>query len=295
MYSDNIAIYRNLNDFPPINRKIEINSELEKLNTSLKLNKLAIKLDTSKCMFFYTRRSITPLKFLMNNITIVVVHNLNYLGIMLDANTSWKSHIAMVSNKLSRINGILHRLKYLYPQNILITLYKSLFIPHINYGSLLWGHVGESMNKIQKKAIRTITYSNYIAHSEPLLKSLNLLKVKDLFNLKILKFLFNLYHNKLPPYFNNYILDLEKFETPYALRPQALPVPRVSHAYAEAGLVYQLVVMQNKINVSDNLISRRIHDPNYSLASFNQLLINEMLNSYCYECLLIICHTCDRT
>ena len=172
------------NDFPLINREIEINSELEKVNTWLKLNKLAINVDKSKCMFFQKRRSITPLKFLMNNRAIDVVYNFNYLGIMLDANMSWKSHIAMVSNKLSRITGILHRLKYLYPQNILITLYKSLFIPHINYGSLLWGHVGESIDKIQKKAIRTITYSNYIAHSEPLLKSLNLLKVKDLFNLK---------------------------------------------------------------------------------------------------------------
>ena len=75
---------------------------------------------------------------------------------MLDENMSWKSHIAMVSNKPSRIKGILLRLKYLYSQNIQITLYKSLFIPHINYGSLLWGHVGESIDKIQQKAIRTI-------------------------------------------------------------------------------------------------------------------------------------------
>ena len=148
MYADDTTIYFNLNDFPPINREIEINSELEKVNTWLKLNKLAINVDKSKCMFFQKRRSITPLKFLMNNRAIDVVHNFNYLGIMLDANMSWKSHIAMVSNKLSRINGILHRLKYLYPQNILITLYKSLFIPHINYGSLLWGHVGESIDKI---------------------------------------------------------------------------------------------------------------------------------------------------
>ena len=99
----------------------------------------------------------------------------------------------------------------------------------------------------------------------------------------------------MPPYFNNYILDLEKIETPYALRPHSLPDPRVSHAYAEAGLVYQLVVMQSKINVSDNLLSRRIHDPNYSLVSINQLLINEMLDNYSYECLLVICHTCGRT
>ena len=99
----------------------------------------------------------------------------------------------------------------------------------------------------------------------------------------------------MPPYFKNYRLDLEKIETPYALRPHTLPVPRVSHAYAEAGLVYQLVIMQNKITVSDNLISRRIHDPNYSLAGFNQLLINKMLDNYSYDCPLAICHTCGRT
>ena len=94
---------------------------------------------------------------------------------MLDADMSWKTHVAMVRNKLSRINGILHRLKYIYPQNVLITLYKSLFVPHINYGSLVWGHAGGALDKIKKKAVRTITYSNYVAHSEPLLKELNLL------------------------------------------------------------------------------------------------------------------------
>ena len=161
---------------------------------------------------------------------------------------------------------------------------------------MLWGYVGEPIDKIQKKAIKTITYSNYIGHSDPLLKSLNLLKVKDLFNLKILKFLFNLYHNKLPPYFNNYRLDLEKIKTLYALRPHPLPVLCVSHAYAEAGLVYQLVIMQNKITVSDNFISRRIHDPNYSRAGFfNQLLINKLLDNYSYDCILVICHTCGCT
>ena len=91
------------------------------------------------------------------------------------------------------------------------------------------------------------------------------------------------------------IEKIEKIETPYAFRPHPLPVPRVSHAYAKAGLIYQLAVMQNKINISDNLISRRIQDSNYSLASFNQLLINEMLDNYSYECLLVICHTCSRT
>ena len=295
MYADDTTIYFNLEDFPLVNREIEINCELEMVNTWLKLNKLAINVDKTKCMFFHKRRSITPLQFSMNNRAIDIVENFNYLGIILDANMSWKSHIDMVRNKLSRINGILHRLKYQYPQNILVTLYKSLFIPHINYGSLLWGQVGESIDKIQKKAIRTITYSNYIAHSEPLLKELNLLKVKDIFQLKILKFIFKLYHNTLPPYFNNYRADLEKIETPYSLRPHPLPVPRVSHVYAEAGMVYKLVVMQNKITISDNLISRRIHDQSYSLTGFNQLVIKDILDSYSYICDLAQCRACGRT
>ena len=93
----------------------------------------------------------------------------------------------MVSGKLSKINGILNRLKYIYPVQVLLILYKSLFVPHINYGSLVWGQNCNSINKMQKKAIRTVTHSNYIAHSEPLLKDLNLLSNNnnnDLYSLR---------------------------------------------------------------------------------------------------------------
>ena len=294
MYADDTTIYFNLEDFPIENRELLINNELEKVNKWLKLNKLAVNVDKTKSMLFHKRRPVTPIQFSMNNRIIDVVQHFNYLCIMLDADMSWKTHVAMVRNKLSRINSILHRLKYIYPQNILITLYKSLFVPHINYGSLLWGHAGGALDKIQKKAVRTITYSNYIAHSEPLLKELNLLKVKDLFELKILKILFKLYHNNLPPYFNSYRSHLEKIVTPYTLRPHPLPVPRVSHVFAEAGLLYKLVVIKNKFAASDEVISFRINDQSYSLIGFNQYVIKKMVDSYSYVCVLNHCHTCGR-
>ena len=153
MYADDTTIYFNLEDFPIENREVLINNELEKDNKWLKLNKLAVNVDKTKSMLFHKRRPVTPIQFSMNNRIIDVVQHFNYLGIMLDADMSWKTHVAMVRNKLSRINGILHRLKYIYPQNILITLYKSLFVPHINYGSLLWGHAGGALDKIQKKRL----------------------------------------------------------------------------------------------------------------------------------------------
>ena len=124
MYADDTTIYFNLEDFPIENREVLINDELEKVNKWLKLNKLAVNVDKTKSTF-HKRRPVTPIQFSMNNRIIDVVQHFNYLDIMLDADMSWKTHVAMVRNKLSRINGILHRLKYIYPQNILITLYKS--------------------------------------------------------------------------------------------------------------------------------------------------------------------------
>ena len=80
MNTNDTTIYFNLNDFPLINREVKINSELEKVNTWLKLNKLAVNVDKYKCMFFYKRPAITLLIFPMNNRTIDVIHNFNYLG-----------------------------------------------------------------------------------------------------------------------------------------------------------------------------------------------------------------------
>ena len=57
IYADDTTIYFNLDDFPLVNREIEINCELDKVNAWFKLNKLSINVDKTKCMFFHKRRS----------------------------------------------------------------------------------------------------------------------------------------------------------------------------------------------------------------------------------------------
>ena len=115
-----------------------------------------------------------------------------------------------------------------------------------------------------------------------------------MFVLSILNFLFKLYHNELPPYFNIYRVHLKKSIARYTLRSHALPVPAVAHVYAESSLVYKLVVMKNKITILDKLILRRIDDQSFSLIGFNQLVINGILSNYSYTCSLQICYTCGR-
>ena len=230
----------------------------------------------------------------MNNIPIDIVPHFNYLGIILDKHLSWKTHITMVTGKLSKISGILNRLKYIYPTHILLTIYKSLFVPHINYGSLVWGQNFNSISKLQKKVIRTVTRSNYIAHSEPLLKELNLLSVKDLMDLKLIKFLHKLYDNKLPIYFNEYMPYLKARETKHNLRPHPLPVPRVNHAFAESCLLYKLVKIKNKLATCHKLIHTKIIERTHSHSGFSTYVVNIMIDRYSYECILYPCHTCSR-
>ena len=104
MYAHDTTIYFNLEDYPIENREVLINDELEKVNKWLKLNKLAVNVDKTKSMLFHKRRPVTLIQFTRNNRIIDVVQYLNYLGIILDADMSWKTHVAMVRNKLSRIN-----------------------------------------------------------------------------------------------------------------------------------------------------------------------------------------------
>ena len=120
---------------------------------------------------------------------------------MFDEHLTWKNHITMITNNLSKVIGILNRLKNIYPQQALLFIYNALFVSHMTYGLLLWGIQVEQVSKLQKKSIRLITRSKYLAHSEPSFKELELLKIEDLYKLKILKFYYNLsyglYHHIL--------------------------------------------------------------------------------------------------
>ena len=62
--------------------------------------------------------------------------------------------------------GILHKLKYIFPKDILLTIYKSLILPHLNYGLLL------DISVLQKKAIRVVTNNTYKSHTEPIFKEI---------------------------------------------------------------------------------------------------------------------------
>ena len=136
----------------------------------------------------------------ISNTPIKHVKNFNFLGLTLNENLNWTSHVSKIASRIASKIGILNQLK---PQNISLVLYNTILLPHINYIILVWGHHHKSIAQLQKRAIRVhvITLSKYLAHTEPLFKNLNILKVEDIFRLQQLKFYYRLNNVTLPNYF----------------------------------------------------------------------------------------------
>ena len=78
------------------------------------------------------------------------VKEFNFLDITIDKYLNWKSHINKLANKLSTSVGIMNNLKNILPQNIMLAVYNSLLLSHINYAILAWGYQFDQNYKIQK-------------------------------------------------------------------------------------------------------------------------------------------------
>ena len=106
-----------------------------------------------------------------------------FVGHVLDDKLSWQGHIEHVCKKLASANFAINSSKNFLPFKIRKTVYYSLFDSHINFGNLLWGCAANKfINKIenlQKRCIRNVALKHFKAHTEPLFKSLSILKFPD--------------------------------------------------------------------------------------------------------------------
>ena len=90
--------------------------------------------------------SLTLICLKINNVVIKQVNEARFLGVTLDENLNWKSHIYKLSKKLSCSAGILNLIKDSIPEDLYKSLYFTLFESHLSYGITVWG--GVSNNKL---------------------------------------------------------------------------------------------------------------------------------------------------
>ena len=133
----------------------EIEKELEKVLDWLLANKLIINLTKTHTMLFTNKRVERKITIKAHNTNLEQKSECKFLGIIVDENITWKSHINHISSKISKTLAILRLLKYTFPKHILKTLYMSLIQPYLNYCNVIWGAADkttiEPLSILQKK------------------------------------------------------------------------------------------------------------------------------------------------
>ena len=195
LFADDTAIFFEADREDTLQRLID--SECAHICNWLQINKLS--LNTQKTVFQVYKSSTSEIDVTvrLNGIQINEEAKVKYLGMYIDVNLKWASHIDHLSFILSRNIGIINRSKYFLNKQSLLLLYNALVLPYISYCCLVWGFTYPTyINKIeilQKRVVRIIDNQHRLAHSDPIFKDLSILKIKDIARHQLITIM----HNKL--------------------------------------------------------------------------------------------------
>ena len=215
------------------------------------------------------------------------------------ANLTWKSHIRNLSVKFSRISRILHSLRNMFPVVILQKLYVSLVCPQLTYGLLARGSKCDLLVTQQKMCLRSSKGKSRTAHTEPLLKTINQLKLVDMYNAKLLKFYYKLCRNQLPCYFYSFFPTYGTSHYPL-LRYDGLHLPHANHKFCEVNAKYQLHQLLRAIShplyAKERVFPIREEDDfKYVTPPVLYVCQNGICDSYRVDCNLVNCiNNCNR-
>ena len=75
--------------------------------------------------------------------------------------------------------------------------YNYLILSHLNYYLLACGTQCPNIELLQKKAVRVVNFKSPVAHTDPLLKGMNQLKLPGMYTCQLLRLYYEMYRNKL--------------------------------------------------------------------------------------------------
>lgn len=161
-----------------------LDAELPKISKWFQVNKLSLNADKTYFQLYNNSRINSDITVFLNGTKIKHAERVKYLGMFVDENMKWKSHIEHISTIISRNIGIISRSRFFLRHKHLLLLYNALVLPYLSYCALIWGFSPRShlhkISVLQKKAVRIIEGQPRLAHSDPLFSKLNLLKIEDI-------------------------------------------------------------------------------------------------------------------
>lgn len=139
----------------------------------------------------------------INNIHIPCVRSTKFLGVHIDFDLSWKSHINFVCGKIAQCVSMLKMCQSFLPYRILRNMYFAFAFPYIMYGVECWGSACKKyIDRIviyQKKIIRLLFHLSPRTHCAPYARLAGIMFVSDVEFFMLCVLAFKAFNNmKLP-------------------------------------------------------------------------------------------------
>ena len=204
MYADDTCFLMNGTDLHKLIK--QLNVELDSLCTWFKSNKLSLNTQKTFYMIFHRARlkSIDGMNndVIMDNNALIKVNSIKYLGVIVDNKLNWIDHITYVKNKISKGLGIMYKARRYLHKSSLRNLYHAYIYPYLTYCIEVWGCASKcqlnALLLLQKKIIRIMTFSPYLAHTDPIYKDLAILPFDKIFIDRIGITMFKVEYELLP-------------------------------------------------------------------------------------------------
>ncbi|MGL1889690.1 MAG: reverse transcriptase domain-containing protein [Reichenbachiella sp.] len=177
LYADDTCVVANGQDYKRL--IAELNNALDNLSIWLKANKLSLNAQKTFYMVFHRARiKDHNVHLYMDNEALSGTKVFKYLGLLIDDKLKWTHHVLHVRNKIAKGIGIMYKARKYVHKKDLISLYYSFIYPYMIYCVEIWGHAAachiDPLFFLQKKIIRIMTFSPYLAHTSPLFDRLSI-------------------------------------------------------------------------------------------------------------------------
>ena len=172
LYADDTVIYYSDKD-PKVIENV-LNSELQKLDNWMCRNKLKINCTKTVSMLLGTKQMLrkhNTLNLRINNDNVSQVECFKYLGVYIDSELKWNSHIDELCKTVSRMISFLGRVSSYVNESIVKLLYNAVIVPHLDYENVIWRSASKThldvLQKLQNRAGRIILKVKSTEHKSP--------------------------------------------------------------------------------------------------------------------------------
>ena len=174
MYADYTSISIAASSLPELESALNI--ELANLHEWLNVNKLSLNIAKTELMLIGSRQRLTTtighsLTAQIKGHEIDRVPHTKSLGVYIDQNLSWFKHVNKTAKTISSGIGALKRSRPFICEETAILLYRALIEPYFDYCCPVWdglnNELADKLQKLQNRAIRVITKSDYYSSATP--------------------------------------------------------------------------------------------------------------------------------